>query len=57
MAELLSASDIMFTPFEPKVQHRFVLQIAGIPAYILKKDSILGRMFLTYMTTIHTLKK
>ena len=36
MAELLSANDIMFTPFEPKVQHRFVLQIAGIPAYIIK---------------------
>ena len=36
MAELLSASDIMFTPFEPKVQHRFMMQIAGIPAYVIK---------------------
>ena len=36
MADLLSANDIMFTPFEPKVQHRFVLQIAGIPAYVIK---------------------
>ena len=39
MADLLSASDIMFTPFEPKVQHRFVLQIAGIPAYVIKASA------------------
>ena len=36
MAELLSANDIMFTPFEPKLKHRFIMQIDGIPAYIVK---------------------
>ena len=39
MAELIDANDIMFTPFEPKVQHRFVLQIAGIPAYVIKASA------------------
>jgi|TARA_Y100001937_G_scaffold30908_1_gene44325 hypothetical protein len=36
MAELLSANDIMFTPFEPKTQNRFVFNIDGIPAYTIK---------------------
>ena len=36
MAELLSANDIMFTPFEPKLQNRFVFLIDGIPAYTIK---------------------
>ena len=36
MAELLDANDIMFTPFEPKLQNRFVFLIDGIPAYTIK---------------------
>ena len=36
MAELIDANDIMFTPFEPKVQHRYVFNIDGIPAYTIK---------------------
>ena len=36
MAELLEASDIMFTPFEPKLQHRFVMLVDGIPSYLIK---------------------
>ena len=36
MAELLEAQDIMFTPFEPKLKNRFVMQIDGIPAYMIK---------------------
>ena len=36
MAELISANDIMFTPFEPKTQNRFVFNIDGIPAYTTK---------------------
>ena len=36
MAELLEANDIMFTPFEPKLQNRFIMQIDGIPAYTIK---------------------
>ena len=36
MADLLDASDIMFTPFEPKLKNRYVMQIDGIPAYTIK---------------------
>lgn len=36
MAELIDPQDIMFTPFEPKVQNRFIMEIDGIPAYMIK---------------------
>ena len=36
MAELLEPQDIMFTPFEPKLKNRFIMQIDGIPAYTIK---------------------
>jgi hypothetical protein len=36
MAELIAANDIMFTPFEPKLKNRFIMQIDGIPAYLIK---------------------
>ena len=36
MAELLEPQDIMFTPFEPKMKNRFIMHIAGIPAYLIK---------------------
>ena len=39
MAQLLDANDVMFTPFEPKVQNRFIFNIEGIPAYIIKASS------------------
>tara|TARA_B100000287_G_scaffold257848_1_gene242380 strand:- start:2966 stop:3454 length:489 start_codon:yes stop_codon:yes gene_type:complete len=36
MAELVSANDVMFTPFEPKLKNRFIMNIDGIPAYVIK---------------------
>ena len=36
MAELLEPNDIMFTPFEPKLKNRFIMQIDGINAYLVK---------------------
>ena len=36
MANLLEAQDIMFTPFEPKLKNRFVMNIDGINAYLIK---------------------
>ena len=36
MAELIDANDIMFTPFEPKLKNRFIMNIEGIPAYMIK---------------------
>ena len=39
MAELLEPQDIMFTPFEPKLQNRFIMQIGGINAYLIKSTN------------------
>jgi len=36
MAELVDANDIMFTPFEPKLKNRFMLNVDGVPAYLIK---------------------
>ena len=36
MAEMIDAGDIMFTPFEPKLKNRYIMQIDGIPAYTIK---------------------
>ena len=36
MPELLEPQDIMFTPFEPKLKNRFIMNIEGIPAYMIK---------------------
>jgi len=32
----LDANDIMFTPFEPKLKNRFIFNVDGIPAYVVK---------------------
>ena len=39
MAELIDANDIMFTPFEPKLGNRYIMQVDGIPAYLIKGAS------------------
>ena len=39
---VISGQEIMFTAFEPKVQNRFLLRMAGIPAYLVKKVSAPG---------------
>ena len=36
MAELLDPNEIFFTPFEPKLKNRFIMEIDGIPAYLVK---------------------
>ena len=36
MADLIEANDIMFTPFEPKLKNRFIMEIDGIPAYLIR---------------------
>ena len=32
----LDPSEIMFTPFEPKVQNRFIMYVEGVPSYLIK---------------------
>lgn len=36
MAELLDPTEIFFTPFEPKLQNRFVMYIEGVPTFLVK---------------------
>ena len=36
---ILPTQDMMFTAFEPKLQNRFLMEIEGIPAYLIKKIS------------------
>ena len=36
MAKLVDANDVMFTPFEPKLKNRYIMQIDGVPAYLIK---------------------
>ncbi len=36
MPDLIDLSEIMFTPFEPKVKNRFIMYVEGIPAYLIK---------------------
>ena len=36
MAELLEANKIFYTPYEPKLKNRFIMEIDGIPAFTIK---------------------
>ena len=36
---IVETSHMMFTAFEPKLQNRFLMDIEGIPAYLIKKIS------------------
>ena len=33
---ILETNQMMFTAFEPKLQNRFLMEIEGIPAYLIK---------------------
>lgn len=39
---ILTADEIFFTAFEPKVQNRFIMYVDGIPTYIIKGITGLG---------------
>lgn len=36
MAEILEFSDMFYTNFEPKMKNRFIMEIDGIPSYLIK---------------------
>jgi hypothetical protein len=39
---VLSANEIFFTSFEPKVQNRFIMYVDGVPSYMIKAISAVG---------------
>ena len=36
MAELLEPNKLFYTPYEPKLKNRFIMEIDGIPAFTIK---------------------
>ena len=36
MVDFIDPNEIFFTPFEPKLSNRFIMEIDGIPAYLVK---------------------
>jgi hypothetical protein len=36
MAEIVSFDQMFFTDFEPKMKNRYVMEIDGIPSYMVK---------------------
>jgi len=36
VADFIDPNEIFFTPFEPKMSNRFIMEIDGIPAYLIK---------------------
>ena len=36
MADLVSSKELFYTPYEPKLKNRFIMDIDGIPAYTIK---------------------
>ena len=36
MADFIDPNEIFFTPFEPKLSNRFIMNIEGIPAFLVK---------------------
>lgn len=36
MPELIDPNELMFTKFEPKMNHRFIMYIDGIPSFMIK---------------------
>jgi hypothetical protein len=57
---ILSTNDIFFTPFEPKVQNRFIMIVDGIPSYIIKGVGSVGfaqeEIVLNYINTYRKIK-
>ena len=39
MAEFIDPNELFYTSFEPKQKHRFIMEIDGIPTYLIKKTT------------------
>lgn len=42
MPRILDTNEIFFTAYEPQVENRFIFEIDGIPAYLIKKANAPG---------------
>ena len=39
MAELIDPNEIFFTPFEPKTKNRFIMEVEGVPSFLIRAMS------------------
>ena len=53
MAEVLEFNDMFYTNFEPKMKNRFIMEIDGIPSYLIK--TINGSSIQFEVVTLDTL--
>jgi hypothetical protein len=60
MANLIENDKMFYTPFEPKVQNRFIMQVDGVPSFIMKKVSRpqidCGEVVLDHINLVRKLK-
>ena len=60
MANLIENDKMFYTPYEPKVQNRFIMQLDGVPSFIMKKVSRpqidCGEVVLDHINLIRKLK-
>jgi len=60
MANLIENDKMFYTPFEPKVQNRFIMQLDGVPSFIMKKVSRpqidCGEVVLDHINLVRKLK-
>ena len=58
---ILDTTQMMFTAFEPKLQNRVLMEIDGIPAYLIKKVSrpsvTFGEVVLDHINVKRKLKR
>ena len=36
MPDLIDANEIFFTPFEPKTKNRFIMEVEGVPSFLIR---------------------
>jgi len=57
---VLDSNEIFFTAFEPKQQNRFMLNMAGVPAYMVKSLSAIGltqnKITIHYINVLRNIK-
>ena len=39
MPDLIGANEIFFTPFEPKTKNRFIMEVEGVPSFLIRAMS------------------
>ena len=57
MNEVLEFNDMFYTNFEPKMKNRFIMEIDGIPSYLIKTSTDLQFSLRLLLLTTLTLRE